>query len=414
VSRLPQRALLCLLLASLQGCGARTGLGLPEPNPEPDSLICIELPPEGSQLLVPLATEAQLERIDVFMLMDVTGSMGEELAEIADRLRTDIAPAIYTTIPDTQFGIGTFADFPMTPYGESGDSPYELRLPMTGDLVATQNVLDSLSANGGGDNHETQVEALYQVATGEGLGEYIEPRAGCLSGGAGGPCFRRDAQSTIMLFTDAPFHGGPSSRRTGAGDYFAGTLAPEPHSYTDAMNALIEQRIRVIGLWSGGDGPVADLEMTVADSGGVGADGEPIVFDIGSRGQNLGTGTIDALREFAGGLVYDVDVEVSDPVISDGVDTVALIERVKPVRADPMGGIAGIDLATDTFLGVVAGTTLIFEVAVVNNGLRPGPEPQRYRVLLTFRGDGSIYLGVREVELVVPALDGRGCEMPMQ
>lgn len=411
--RIP-RCVACLLLLGLQSCGARTGLGLPELEPESEEPLCVELPRDGGRLLVPLSTEAQLRRIDVFMLIDTTSSMDDEIDEIASRLRGDIAPAIYSAIPDTQFGIGTFADFPVGLHGATDDVAYELRLPMTGNLVATQNALDNLPLQDGLDPPEAQVEALYQVATGEGLGEYIEPSTGCLSGGTGGPCFRSDAQSTILLFTDAPFHGGPDSRRDPQSGLFPGLVVPEPHGYTETMSALIEQHIRVIGLWSGGNGPRADLEMTVADSGALGVDGEPVVFDIGSRAERLGTGVVDALREFAQGLVFDVDVEVSDPVRGDGVDTVALIERVRPVRADPMDGIDGIDVDTDTFLGVNAGTTLIFEVTVINDGLRPGPEPQRYRVELSFRGDGRTFLGSRMIDLVVPSLDGRGCETATQ
>lgn len=419
----PARALALVLVLVLAlapvlatACGSRSGLALPELAPEFEAPLCVVLPPDG-RLTVDLSTEARVRRADVFMLLDTTSSMEEELARIAGRLRRDIAPEIFATIPDTEFGVGIFADFPLEAYGygASTDSVYELRLPMTGDLLAVQNALDGLPLQDGLDPWEAQIEALYQVATGSGLGEYIEASLGCPSGGFGGPCFRRDAQPIVLLFTDAPFHGGPASGMQPQSSYADGVLEPSPHSYTVTMQEFLTQRIRLVGLWSGDDARARrDLELAVQDTGSVGPDGTPIVFDIGSDGSSLGGGVVSALRDLAGSLVYDVDAFASDPVAGDGFDTATLVLDIVPLEARPMTGVSGVDRARSMFLDVSAGTTLIYEVNIVADAPTPGPEPQRFMIRIHFRGDGATDLGARDLTVVVPSVDGRGCETPGQ
>lgn len=403
-------------LAVLAGCGSRTGLRLPEWTAQPPEALCFELPPDG-RLVVDLSTDARLHRADVFMLLDTTSSMREEIDEIARRLRGDIAPEIFETIPDTEFGVGIFGDFPVPElgYGASSDFPYALRLPMSGDLIAVQNALDDLPEQDGLDPWESQIEALYQVATGEGLGGYVPPSPGCPNGGFGGPCFRVDAQPVVLMFTDAPFHDGPASERNPEAQYLPGTLDPPPHSYTETLRALVDRRIRLVGLWSGQEQRLRrDLELSVQDSGSVDQQGSPIVFDIGSDGSSLGSGVVNVLQNLAGALVYDVDAYASDPTPGDGIDTAALVERITPLEARPMDGVAGIDPEGSRFLGVVAGTTLVYEVVIVAGSLLPGPEPQRFVIRVNFRGDGATSLGERDLTLVVPSIDGRGCEALLQ
>src|SRR6185503_8772042 len=99
---------------------------------------------------------------------------------------------------------------------------------VTTDLVAVQSGVDLLPLLDGNDGPEAQVEALYQIATGEGLGSFVEPSSGCRSGGAGYACFRRDALPIILMFTDAPFHNGPNDQYPYQG------IAPAPHSWQQA------------------------------------------------------------------------------------------------------------------------------------------------------------------------------------
>ncbi|MDD9940624.1 MAG: VWA domain-containing protein [Myxococcales bacterium] len=403
-------------LGGLLAC-SRTGIPVPDAGlagQDPaDAVPCIELPVDGRGAVVDLSTDARLRRADVFFLLDTSGSMQQEIGEIRRTLRNELAPLIGQTFPDVEFGVGMFSDFPVLDYGAPGDVPFELGLEMTADLGAIQAALDRVGESSGLDTPESQVEALYQVATGEGLGRYVRPSVGCPSGGFGAPCFRTDAEPVVLLFTDAPFHNGP---RDLLGDrYIPGVIRPEPHLYGDALEVLQEHRIRVIGLWSGeADGSdQEDLALVAQDTGALNGRGDPLVFDIGEDGERLGAGVVSSLSDFAEAAIFDVGVVALDPEPLDGVDVTAFLAEVRPVATIPDVG-AVLDPEAARILGVRAGTTVVFEVVLRADAVVPGESPQRFRVRLQFRGDEEIFLGEREVDVVVPSVTGQGCEVPAE
>lgn len=406
-------AVLAVLLAV--GCGAKTGLDVPDASLDagmdagPDAGLdagvpCVEIPPDAGTIEVPLDIEAQLARADVLFLVDTTASMGEEIDQIRAGLRDRIAPGIAEAIPDSNLGVAHHDDFPEGMCGEPGDVPFELLTPITSDLNRVQAAVDALMLGNGLDRPESQVEALYQVATGEGLGTFIPPSFGCPSGGIGYPCFRPDALPIVLLFTDAPFHSGP-----GGSNPYRCSVFPSPHTYEEARQALDALGIRVMGMYSGEGEGRGDLLAIARDTGAV-EDGSPLVFDIGTRGQRLSDQVVTAIRTLADVIEFDVDAVLEDPEPADGVDPRELVEAVVPVRAEPMDRIAGIDLDTNTFLGVRAGTRVFFELRIRNDVISPGPEPQHFLIEIVFRGDRRTRLGSRLVDIVIPAADGTGCE----
>ncbi len=393
------------------GCGAKTGLDVPDTGVDAgmdagvdSSIPCIEVPLDGGIIEVPLDIEAELARADVLFLVDTTASMGEEIDQIRAGLRDRIAPGIAEAIPDSALGVANFEDFPEGMCGEGGDIPFQLLTPITQDLNRAQAAVDALELGNGLDRPESHVEALFQVATGAGLGSYVPPSFGCPRGGLGYPCFRADALPIVLLFTDAPFHAGPG----GSNPYLC-TIAPPPHSYDEARDALSALGIRVMGLYSGEGEGRSDLLAIARDTGAV-EDGAPLVFDIGTSGSSLSDQVVAAIRTLADVIEFDVDAMLVDPDPTDGVDPREFIESIVPVRAEPMDRIMGIDPDTATFLGVRAGTRLFFQLRIRAGARVPGPEPQRFLLEIVFRGDRRTRLGSRFVEIVIPGEDGEGCE----
>lgn len=401
------------LLLGLSGCGAKTGLDIPDGGPRPDAgfdagvpvvdVPCIETPFEGGPVEVPLEIEAELARADVLFLVDVTLSMEEEIDQIRQGLRDRIAPGTSAAVPDSMFGVATFADFPSGMCGEPSDRPFELLLPVTDDLSRVQAALDGINLGNGLDRPESHVEALYQTVTGEGIGPYVTPSFGCPGGGAGYPCFRPDALPVILLFSDAPFHNGP-----GGSNPYRCPISPPPHTYRDAVTVLNQLGAKVVGMYSGDGEGEADLRTLARDTGAVEGT-RSLVFNIGTRGQRLSTSVVGAVRTLADVIEFDVDTILLDPDTTDGVDPRDFVASVVPLRADPMNRVRGIDAANGAFLGVRAGTRVFFQLNIDNNAVVPGPTAQRFRLEIIFRGDRRTRLGSRLVEVVVPGADGSGC-----
>ncbi|MCS6799355.1 MAG: VWA domain-containing protein [Myxococcota bacterium] len=399
------RAIVLGMLAA--GCGSKTGADVPDARVDSGldaGVPCIEVPFDAGVVDLPLEVELGLERADVVILVDVTGSMGGEIGEIRQRLRDRIVPAVRGAIPDARFAVASFADFPIAPYGSDGDLPFQLLLPLSADVARVQAAVNRLRLQAGGDGPESQVEALYQLATGEGFAPWVPPAPGCPAAGRGYACLRTDALPIVLLVTDAPFHNGPG----GAEPYTR--VRPAPHRYEEARDALRALGARVIGLNSGDPDAAAHLRVLARDTGAVDGRGQPIVFDIGPDGERLGTRVVDAMRSFAAGLVLDVDAVLADPDPLDGVDVLAFIESIEPLEARPPDGVDSIDFEAGVFRGVRSGTVVVFRLRVRNDVTVPGPMARRFRVEVTFRGDGRVRLGRRIVEIVVPGADGSGCD----
>ena len=417
-----------LLLGVLAGCGSKTGLPIPSAPPEdasvepdatpipdggrPDAFVpppppdeCIELPPREPPEFVDVGFLARIATADVLFLVDVTGSMTEEIAQIRRSLRDVIAPGLADAIEDVHLSVAEFADFPVIPYGDETDIPFRLITPSTAGVSEVQRGVDALVERSGSDIPESHVEALYQAATGEGLGRYVRP-AICASDRVGGACFRESGSRIVLLFTDAEMHEGPG----GSNPYTEPPISPRPHRYEDAVNALRGIGAKVLGLYSGGEGggsqALRDLQQIARDTGAVTRDGQPVWVNIGFSGERLDDGVIDVVRTLVEEVPIDIDVLVEDWP-GDEVDALEFVDGVRTLGADRASGAT--DLG-DRYEAVQPGTRVRFRIGLANERIERGPEPQTYYLTIVLRGDGVTRLRETVVQVVIPARDGRGCE----
>ncbi len=334
-----------VLIALLAGCGAKSSLSVPQRPERADGGIdaamdagdggvlpdeCIALPFNEPPRELPVSFLTQILSADVLFLVDVTGSMGEEITQIRDQLREEIVPGLAMAIGDVRFSVAHFADFPIPElnYGEATDEIYRLLSPSTSDITAVQRAVDRLPLQGGRDGPEALVEALYLSATGEGLGGFAPP-AICPSGTVGYPCFSAQGSRIILAFTDAPSHNGPPNDH----DPYVG-VTPTPHSYRQTQDALEAIGAKVLGLYSGGRGGLgeADLQAIARDTGATRPDGTPIVLDIGRDGRFLSTAVVEAVRTLVEEVPLDVDALVED-VDGDDFDATRFVARIVASRA---------------------------------------------------------------------------------
>ena len=202
-----------------------------------DTFFYHELPYGGPAEIDPLDVSVQVRTADIYFLMDTTGSMGGEIDNLRTGLRSGtfagcsggIIGAIRCTIPDAWFGVGYHDDYPVSPYGSSVDRVYQNLQDITGNLAATETAVGNLVLHNGNDGPESQTQALWAIATGGGLGPYLSARS-CSGTRWGYPCFRAGTIPIVILFTDAPFHNGPSGN--GYGSFGSGVTLPPTTAVT--------------------------------------------------------------------------------------------------------------------------------------------------------------------------------------
>lgn len=397
------------------GCGARTGLDTPDASTDarvtPDAWeaprTCIDVPREGATI-AQLSLPASLQVADVMFVVDSSASMRDEIDGVRRRLREAVVPGIRRIIPDAEFGVALFGEFPVLPHAleDSGVEPYLLRSTITDDITRAEVALEDTPVWGNLDDPEASIEAVVQVATGEGLAPWIAPSFGCASGGSGGACFRPSAFHVIVLVTDAPMHNGPP----GVDPVAPYAFTPAPHSYDDALRAVEAVDAIVVGLGASDalrPSPLPHLEALARDTGAVDASGAPLVFDIGGSGDRIGDDVVQAIERVAADVPLDVDAIVEDES-GDDVDARALVRSIRPLSADPATGAR--EQTETQFLGVIPGTRLTFAIELDASALPPSTERRAYPARVVLRASSRARLDAADVLFVVPGADGLGCE----
>ena len=409
-----------LMALSAVACGSKSQLLVPEPvedggvvifdsgtdsgidsgldgGPTPDE--CIELPFMDPPSELRVSFVAQIQSAEIFFLVDVTGSMSDEIMQIRDNLRSVIIPGLGDSIPDIRVGVGHFADFPETAlgYGAEGDEVFRLLQAQTNDLERVQIAVDDLPLQSGSDTPESMVEALYQVATGEGIGEYVRPRS-CGPGLVGYPCFREGEPPIILAFTDAPSHNGPGGDETYSG------IRPTPHTYDQTVTALRAIGAKVLGLNSGDFGETGRAHLTALarDTGAVRPDGTPLVFDIGRDGRELGPSVIEAVRILVEEVPIDVDVVLED-FPGDEVDATGFVQEIVAFSAPPADGAVA---RGDRFDDVRPGTRVEFRILLANDRIPQTDVGQSFFLNVILRGDGINNLRETLVQIAIPPRGG--------
>jgi hypothetical protein len=135
---------------------------------------------------------------DVIFLFDVTGSMGGVLSTVKSKA-INIMNGIRGAIPDTEFGVGSFGDYPgryisygyNSYYGGSSDYPFNMDQDITADTTAITTAINSLYARGGSDGPESYTRAVWESM------HYS---------------WRDGAKRIVVIFGDAPPHAAPSGQ----------------------------------------------------------------------------------------------------------------------------------------------------------------------------------------------------------
>jgi hypothetical protein len=377
----------------------------------------VVLPHGGPSEVRPLRFGTTIQKADVFFLIDTTGSMQGAIDDVESSLMR-IATSVGELVPDVHFGVGSYEDFPIEPYGGEGfglrmpdrlDWPFHLEQEITGNLERVNAALN-LIADGGGDWPESGIEALFQTATGAGVtfaGGSVPARS-CPAvpdepaPRRGYPCFRPGSLPIIVVVTDADLHGGPIEPP------YEGI--PTAATYDGTIAALNEIGARVVGV----NLATArnDLRPIATATGTVDAWGRPLVYT--GAPSTTSDQIVQGIASLVGGTPQDVSttVENIEGVNPDNFDATVFIRTIVPVEgyrdgvAGPNAGVSYASKDETTFYEVIPGTMVDFSVEFRNEVRLPVATAEIFQARIIVMGNQVARLDERRVFIVVPPAGG--------
>jgi len=240
--------------------------------------------------------------MDVVFLVDVSGSFDDDIATFQRRAE-EIVAVLAEQAGNVALGIASFSDFDTAGYGEPGDHAFEVRQTITTDVSKVYRALDELDdpLQVGGDDRESQWEALFQCASAsgrdidgdgayDGPGEFPPLAIGWRSG----------SLRLIVLSTDAGFHDAASEPE------YPGASSDEALAALRAIGAI------VVGLDSGSAGD--ELRLATEETGGT-------VHSLSADSREV----VDAILEATAAISEEIDVRLT-PV----ADVYEFVDDIEP------------------------------------------------------------------------------------
>ncbi len=402
------------------------------------------LPFEGAEQSATLRFVPQVKQADVMFNVDTTGSMGEEVSNLAAGLNT-IVDGTRERVSDAAFGLSTFRDF------QSDAEPFVVESPITTDAEQVELAVNALTVGGGGDFAESGYEALYQLSVGDGVdGIFGVHGPWAVDGAIGGAQFRMGSLPIIVHATDATSHDSST--------YAAGSGT---HSAAEAYDALLSIGARVITIESGTAGATTQLQeisqttnavvpvcafKTGDDSwrcgedtccdGTIAVDDRCVLrYEVASNGAGLSDASadgIDALIKYTTFDLFALDRDDGDTATPDTSDFIVRVEANTPddtfkppsepeFSCNPVPNPAMLNGANyeNGFEGFAVGSSrqdvegakLFFTVRAQNTTVRQTGTPQLFTAFIDIVDEttGAV-LDTQDVVVIVPASVGAAGE----
>lgn len=411
-------------------------------NTEEDFFFVLPFDDPNGEQSKPLTFSTDVKSMDVFVNMDTTGSMGGAVSNLQNSIASTIIPGIQALVPDTQFGGGTFEDFPISPYGSGGDTPFQLYQEITGDIAQVQAAVLSFALGSGNDGPESNYEGLYQIATGEGLTEPAPTNVPPNASGIGGVGFREGALPIVVAITDAVSHDPID---TTCGRQYTGAVGAVAHSREETVAALngICARVVQIALREGSCSPMEDGIALAEATGAVippeawdlaghpagcaagqcctGLSGAgvapnaagmcPMSYLAQFNGTGVDTSFSSAIQLLAAygqfnvtSLVTGTTTDVDGVALPAGTTTADFIKAVTPSDHGPvpLPGVPDPTVGDTTFENVIPDTDVIFEVRAFNDFVMQEAQPRLFIANIEVLADDCGELDSRDVFILVP------------
>jgi len=405
-----------------------------DPNSKiPDGLFYVVLPYSApDKVHRKLDFNTNITKVDVAILLDLSGSMGQELANLKAEIKTKIIEDLPKEIPGMTvgFSIAHFMDWNK----QKMDEVYKVDQYVTTDPVEAQNSLDNMPGTAGGT--EPHEETLYQAASGAGLFNALlnQPPLGAgtfnlapvdctgKEGNVGGMCFRELAMPLFIMITDEDFSHIPIGKQ-GMGEEYWDPASPG-HTLEDAIIAMNGINAKFIGIDSGFSCEVdanyncvpgtekeanyaeEDYKIIAEGTASLDKNGDPFLYHTANAdGSGMSDQIADAVVALTTYVQMDVTTSTSSDEECDGVNVAAFVVESKPNEATPPEGVASKD--DTTFYKVEPGTLVSFDVYFKNTFcINDTDAPIVYEANIRVLGDGA-FLSSKKIQVIVPASDSK-------
>ena len=376
-----------------------------------DRILLIEPFMGAEPAPVDLAFNSRIDAVDMYVILDRSGSMATEISAVKNNLAQVInhlacppsgsgAPA--TCVADLWAGAGTVG------YAGSGADAYRNAV----DVQPNPNFIGVPTTEPAGCCAEPLSFSVYATITGNGGSDFgftgVAARASCAASAAanagfapfGYPCFREGALPIVLLATDEqPLSAGDTSK--------------VPAWATVVLPEMLARGARFIGILGGGFAVNTDVDLrTMAtDTGAVDATNAnaPLVFD--GSGANAPGAIENGVRTAVNGIPLRIRAVIEDDP-ADAVDAAtAFVDHVETLElgtAQCANGLSDDDSDSDghsdRYSGVLPGTGVCWRVVPKANAAVPATGAlQTFHATVRVTVEGGVALGTRDLYFLVPA-----------
>lgn len=173
--------------------------------------------------------------LDIAFLIDTSATMSEDLGFLKDAI-DDIVASTQSLGTGTRYGLATFEDYPVAPFGNpAGDVPYNRVTDLTASTTTFTNLVKALQVGDGENAPGSQLTAVRQLLDGteQTLDNGFEVSEELMS-------FDEDSRQVVVLYTDSNFNTPMNI-----------TGYPGPN-FSEVITLLQDSSVNFVGLNAGG------------------------------------------------------------------------------------------------------------------------------------------------------------------
>ena len=346
----------------------------------------VTLPYKGDPDVRTLNFSTKIQKVDVLIMVDLSGSMMEEHANLKEGIKSTIIDGVRSQISDSAFGLVKF--------GTLESQTYSLAQPITMDADAVKSAVDGISDCGGSEEYHNF--ALWAAASGEYKYEDIcysknvfgscrtesvtsnPPDCSAYPGNIGGACFRSESLPIFIMASDESFGDG-SWKSWESGSRTTRDMA------IAKMNAI---NAKFIGLDSGSS--MSDFNYISDGTGSNNGAGNRFNFKVNADGTGFSQAIVDAVVSLTNNIQIDIAANAKHVANDFGVeDTSKFVKSISP----------------ESFQNVKPGQEVTFDITFENDFYKnESYESKVFTATISVLGDGA-FLDTRDVIIVVPGID---------